>query len=171
MDFYPGCLGFFMVHGSLNMYGSGSFLCHPPTPTIWGTKRSYHLQLLLFPWRYAKIACLYKNMTNRSVKCNLNIKQRGNMTLNSFFTTLFDSYVNFNNKQDQNWKIKCNLIVIVSDIFSPILDKYKTKNMSSYCFVTSFLIFTVQLDQWGYSETISVFARYQNFISHNWKER
>lgn len=149
MDFYHGCLGFLMVHGCSEMYGSQSFLCHPPTPTIWGTKRSNHLQLLLFPWRYAKNTFLYINMNAKSERCNLNIKQRGNVTLKSFFTTLFDSYVNFNNKQDQNWKIKCNLIVFFSVISSPILDKYKTKNMSSYCFVTSFLIFTVQLDQWG----------------------
>ena len=139
--FLPWMFGFFMVHGCFGMYGSESFLCHPPTPTIRGTKRSYHLQLLLFPWRYAKIACLYKNMTNRSGKCNLNIKQRGNMTLKSFFTTLFDSYVNFNNKQDQNWKIKCNLIVIFSTFPFRYWIKYNTKTMFSYCFVTQLVDF------------------------------
>ena len=51
--FLKGCKGFSMVHGFFVVYGCTNerygcefFLCHPPTPIIWGTKRICILQLL-----------------------------------------------------------------------------------------------------------------------------
>lgn len=57
--FNEGCLGFSMVHGCFERYGCINerygcdfFLCHPPTPTIWGAKRNYPLQPLFLSEMY-----------------------------------------------------------------------------------------------------------------------
>lgn len=52
--FLVRCKGFFMVHGcfvvygcNLGRYGFIFFLCHPPTPRFWGTKRIFPFELLV----------------------------------------------------------------------------------------------------------------------------